>query len=199
MAILGICSIPGCGKESRIVRGMCLKHYSRWKAHRDPYWKVRADRGEPLAFLEQVQGTTETGCIKWPYATDPKTGYGSLYWSNKHTAAHRVSCELAYGPPPSPDLYAIHRCGKGHEGCVNPNHLHWATPKENQADRLIHGTDMHGEKNPTALLTNYEAKVIWFRLQIGDTKETLAREYGVAPELIRRIAKGMTYQKAIFS
>lgn len=49
-------------------------------------------------------------------------------------------CQKAHGDPPSPKHDAAHSCGRGHEGCVNPNHLSWKTKKQNQADRITHGT-----------------------------------------------------------
>jgi hypothetical protein len=54
--------------------------------------------------------------------------------------ATRVMCKLAHGPAPTPKHHAAHSCGKGHEACINPKHLRWATPRENAADAKLHGT-----------------------------------------------------------
>jgi hypothetical protein len=54
--------------------------------------------------------------------------------------AHRLMCQLAHGDPPTPDHIAAHSCGRGHEGCVNPNHLSWKTYSENELDKRVHGT-----------------------------------------------------------
>jgi hypothetical protein len=43
---------------------------------------------------------------------------------------------------------------------VNQKHIRWATPTENQADRLTHGTDGRGEKCPTAKLKEHEVRKI---------------------------------------
>lgn len=41
MAILSICSIPGCCKPAR-KRGWCHMHYRRWRVHGDPHYVVPA-------------------------------------------------------------------------------------------------------------------------------------------------------------
>ena len=33
--MIGICSIEGCGAIGKIERGMCIKHYTRWRNHGD--------------------------------------------------------------------------------------------------------------------------------------------------------------------
>lgn len=74
-------------------------------------------------------------CLIWPYHRD-RQGYAHLGGNN----ASRYVCKLAHGEPPSAIHQAAHSCGKGHEGCVNPKHLSWKTPKENEADKVLHGT-----------------------------------------------------------
>lgn len=45
----------------------------------------------------------------------------------------RLVCEAVWGPAPSPDHHAGHTCPDGENcRCVNPNHLRWMTPEENQ-------------------------------------------------------------------
>jgi hypothetical protein len=69
-------------------------------------------------------------------------------------------CERKHGPAPTLDHEAAHSCGKGHEGCINPHHLDWKTPAENQADKLTHGTHRRGERCPTAKLTEKDVREI---------------------------------------
>lgn len=61
-----------------------------------------------------------------------------------HTVS-RLVCEYINGKAPSPEHEAAHNCGKGHEGCVNPLHMRWATRAENFSDKVIHGTSMRGK------------------------------------------------------
>jgi hypothetical protein len=91
---------------------------------------------------------------------------------------------LTAGPPPSPDHEAAHSCGRGHEGCVNPKHLRWATHKENQADKEGHGTILRGEQHPAAKLS--EADVLEIRAS-SDTIANLAAQFDVTPRNIRHI------------
>lgn len=69
-------------------------------------------------------------------------------------------CTLAHGKRPSRRHQAAHSCGKSHEGCVHPGHLRWATPQENEADKLLHGTHMRGERNHNAKLTEDDIRLI---------------------------------------
>ena len=32
----GPCSVPGCDRVGTLRRGMCSKHYQRWRAHGNP-------------------------------------------------------------------------------------------------------------------------------------------------------------------
>lgn len=90
---------------------------------------------------------------------------------------HCLVCEAFHGPRPL-----------GHEAAHNDgtrtknraDNLRWATPKENAADRLLHGTDGTGEKNPRALLTEADVREIRRRyvMRYGAIA-ALAREYGV--------------------
>lgn len=108
-----------------------------------------APRNYRIDWIKQHSNYQGDDCIKYPLHGGDKSW--SLEYRGKQVRAARVMCIEANGEPPSDDVHAFHAahsCGNGNIGCLNPNHLSWKTPKENQADRLIHGTDLLGNKNP---------------------------------------------------
>jgi len=135
-----ICSVAGCGKGGKIVRGLCGTHYRRWQRHGDPLaGRYRAPNGEPQRYLSDVVLAHKSDeCLIWPYARDGK-GYAAVVIDGVTVVAPRMVCESVNGPPPTPEHETAHSCGRGHEGCINPGHLRWATREENQGDRIEHG------------------------------------------------------------
>lgn len=96
--------------------------------------------GKGIAFLRANVGYQGDECLIWPLSTP--NGYGALGYLGKQLYAHRFMCELAHGPAPEGKIEAAHTCGNGK--CVNPRHLEWKTPSDNQADRAAHGTKSTG-------------------------------------------------------
>jgi hypothetical protein len=96
-------------------------------------------------------------CIIWPFAVG-KGGYGNLMFDGKYANAHRVVCLIAKGEPPSKGMQAAHNCGN--RLCVNPDHLEWKTCKQNDLDKIRHGTHRRGERNNLARLTYEDVKRI---------------------------------------
>lgn len=79
------------------------------------------------------------------------TGYMMLMLTDGPTrkcrAVHRLVCHAFHGEPPTPDHHAAHNDGdRGNNRATN---LRWATPKENTADRYIHGTILLGDYHPS--------------------------------------------------
>jgi hypothetical protein len=142
----------------------------------------------PKSFFAYALATQTDDCVLWPFAVDYK-GYAILGRKQKPRRAGRAICEQTYGPAPSPMHDAAHRCGVS--GCVNPRHLRWATRKENQADRIIHGTDARGEKFYAAKLNN--EKVLAIRAESG-THQAIADRYGVTRESVTRILARKTWK-----
>ena len=59
-------------------------------------------------------------------------GYGRQRWEGVAWKAHRLSYVNSYGPIPT-GMQIDHMCHN--TGCVNPDHLRLATPKQNQENR----------------------------------------------------------------
>lgn len=91
--------------------------------------------------------------------------------------ASRMMCVLAHGEVPVPAMQAAHRCGHGHTGCMNPNHLYWADRSENEADKIAHGTSNRGEGNGHAKLTPAIVRAI---RASSDGPAALADKYGIS-------------------
>lgn len=82
-------------------------------------------------------------CIDWPHATS--SGYGLMTIQRKNYRVHSLICEIFHGPRPSPSHHAAHICGR--RICVNHRHIRWATPAENELDKVAHGTSNRGINN----------------------------------------------------
>lgn len=187
---IGECSVGGCCIPSK-TKGLCRKHYMRLRSHGDPLGGSTGN-GEPLAFIHDVAVPSKGDeCLIWPFAKDRK-GYARVYSNGRLHNASRYVCQLVHGDPPSEGLYAAHECGKGDTGCVNPRHLSWKTPKENQADRLVHGTHEHGERNAMAKLTSDQALEI-IRLKGVMSQTKLAKRFGVCQTNISQIQNRKTW------
>lgn len=191
-----ICAVEGCEKPV-LKRQWCSAHYHRWKRHGDPLAGRPAPYGEPLRWMRERLTYADDGCLTWPFGRY-STGYGVLCGGGKERqAAHRWVCAQVNGPPPSPEHHAAHSCGKGHEGCVAPLRLRWATPAENVADAIQHGTlaalGYQGERHPRAKLTMADVTDIRRRLRGGERMYELAREFGVSHASVSSIKTGRTW------
>lgn len=186
MAILRLCSVPDCGKKHH-SNNYCRSHNARWRAHGDPF-AGRAANGEPLAWLQRHRRYTGDDCLIWPFARTDK-GYAKY----RDTGAYRVLCAMVYGPPPSPAHDAAHSCGNGPGGCVNPQHLRWATKAENSADRLAHGTAFVGTKNLNAKITDADVGVI-ISLRGRMRQADVGARFGISQSQVGRIQRGEAWR-----
>lgn len=122
-------------------------------------------------------------CIEWPFAVS-SNGYGKVWHKKRAACAHRVACEMTYGPPPDPRLDAAHSCGN--RKCVNPAHLRWATRSENNIDFMRH------RRRRTAISAE-QAVEIRERLERGEARARIARSLGVRGGIVADIAIGRTW------
>lgn len=148
-------------------------------------------KGKGAQFLLALLGHEGDDCVTWPMYRDPK-GYGMLGYNGKLCYASRLMCTLAHGDPPSPLHEAAHSCGKGHEGCVNPNHLSWKTGTENQLDSVLHGTAGRKKGGPRRKLSAVQVEAIR-TLEGKKTNQQIADLFDVAPETVAKIFRRETW------
>lgn len=153
---------------------------------------MRARPGDVGQWISQTLLVEQDDCIIWPFAIGSR-GYGkvgarTIGKTGSPWDAHRAICMLAHGEPPSDRHEAAHSCRN--RACVNKKHLRWATPAENKADELIHGTRNRGERHGHAKLTR-EA-VIAIR-QSDHRPADLAWCHGVSEAAIRDILTRRTW------
>jgi hypothetical protein len=110
-----------------------------------------------------------------------RTGYLAVVLNRKQYLVQILVLTAFVGPRPE-GAQCAHNDGVRTNNAL-PN-LRWATCKENQADRVEHGTSAHGSRNHMSKLS--ETDVLMIR---GDTRKRVevARDYGVTPEAISAI------------
>jgi len=187
----GTCSACGCDKPAKTI-GHCKSHARRMSLYGSPFG-VPANRvnGGLAQWIDENKSHKGDSCLIWPFGRR-SNGYGSITYHGLKTTASRAMCMAAHGNPPTEKHEAAHSCGKGHECCVNPKHLRWATSSENQMDRVGHGTSNTGERHGMAKLT--DDLVRYIRINSGVISySALAREIGVCRQNVRSASLGMTW------
>jgi hypothetical protein len=101
---------------------------------------------------------------------------------------HRLIAEVFIGPCP-PGKEVCHNDGNGCNNSV-PN-LRYGTKAENQADKNLHGTNLWGERNHAAKLTDRQAEEIRRLRASGSKLADIAGRYGVRESTVSRIANGV--------
>jgi hypothetical protein len=176
------CKFPGCIKPHR-ARGYCSTHYERIRSHGDV---SRGRYAEQMEWLSAHVSFDSDDCLPWPYRRD-KDGYGIVSVERVPRRASRVMCELANGPPPLVSDGALHRCGKGHEGCVAPKHLYWGTQSQNMQDRVADAMGRGDPASPRAVLTADDVLAIRQRAASKERHKDLATAFGVSVGTVRDI------------
>jgi hypothetical protein len=148
------CSVEGCSKRAK-AKGFCNRHYCRFLRWGNPLGVTRSYWGDALAHLERVVSSPlEEKCVFWPFARDGH-GYGRLSYKGKVVSAHRLVCIKTHGEPSAEKNDASHSCGNGHLGCVNPQHIRWATHAENMKEASLHGRISAGQRRRRLMEAEY--------------------------------------------
>ena len=147
-------------------------------------------KGKGKTWLWILEHATYAGddCLIWPF--NRVRGYGTLTVNSRSWRASRLMCTLVNGEAPSRQHEAAHSCGRGHEGCMTPNHLSWKTRSENQLDRREHGTKIEGWWGNKGKLTPAQVDEI---RSIGRSKtyDELGAEFDISPSRAREIVLGI--------
>lgn len=141
----------------------------------------------------------ETGCWEWT-AARRQNGYGAIGDGTGRTyVAHRLAAHVWLGLDLSLPLDVCHRCDN--RACINPAHLFIGTRSDNMRDASRKGRLPRekgvpkGEDHPSAKMT--VATVLEARQRrrdLGVPIRRLAREYGVTPQAIRNMLRGVTWK-----
>lgn len=193
MATQKLCAEDGCGKRV-VSRGLCMQHYMRvWRSGGiEPTRHPKTPRGEVQRFITQTAiPWASDDCLTWPFTKTPD-GRGYARFRGRWGLASRHICEAVYGPPPTPRHEAAHSCGRGHDGCVNPRHLRWATHVENEADKIVHGTSQHGERNRQAKLSREQVDEVR-ALAGAQSQRQIAERYGITQSAVSMIQRGLRW------
>lgn len=145
-----------------------------------------------IDWLRDNVGHQGDDCLMWPFSR--ARGYGNLKYDGQITYAHRVMCIFAYGEPPTDQHQAAHSCGQGEHGCVNPKHLSWKTPSENQLDKRVHGTASAGGhyKLTPETVANIRA------MKGQKTQDEMARMFGVSRRNIGAVLSGKSWPNGVY-
>lgn len=126
----------------------------------------------------------EDWCLIYPFAWE-----AGHYPKWKRTAGghnypvHRVMCEYRLGLAQDPTHHSAHSCGRGIQGCVNPMHVNWKTPSDNQIDRHQNGEGKRWKLTPEIV---EQIKTLSADLTPGD----IAKRFGVTVRNVRFILSG---------
>lgn len=117
--------------------------------------------------------------------------YLGMNGKRKSYYVHRLVLEAFVGP-----------CPAGLEGCHNNGdrkdnrlgNLRWDTKKSNNADKILHGTIVRGERQWKAKLTESDVIEIRSRFASGQTSPVIAKSFGVNAGHVRSIVSRKTWR-----
>lgn len=124
-----------------------------------------------------------------------RLGYHYVYLrkdkKTKPLSVHSLVLLAFKGPRPHPKMQGRHLNGEPrHNELTN---LKWGTARQNQRDRIKHGTDDNGEKSANAKLT--WKQVAYIRSLPKKTRTQLAKDLGVSQTVIYEVQTYKTWRR----
>jgi hypothetical protein len=147
-----------------------------------PFWEWVDKSGGPDA------------CWPWTGQRNPD-GYGKVTVTRRSLRAHRRAYELATGVEPGAQ-WVLHSCDN--PPCCNPAHLLLGDHALNVAHRTQRGRNRppKGAANGQAKLTDAQARLIYQRRIAGESRKSIAADFGIDPSLVTYIAQGKVWSHA---
>jgi hypothetical protein len=144
-------------------------------------------------FWKRVQKTDGDGCWEWASSKSP-SGYGLV--GVRRERAHRVAWKLTHGEIPE-GLFVCHHCDN--RACCRPDHLFLGTHSDNMADMVSKGraawqTGRLHIPSGTGPIPDAVVRMIRARADNGDRFASIARELGIHPFVVGRIARRTSYR-----
>lgn len=103
-----------------------------------------------------------------------------------YRGVHLLVCEAFHGPKPTETAQAAHNDGNGLNNEIS--NLRWAEPKDNNADKRLHGTQPFGDNHKMMKIP--DAAVLLLRRTDGSEDAAFARKYGMKKYYITQIRRG---------
>jgi len=107
---------------------------------------------------------------------------------NKRFYVHSLVCEIFNGIRPSETHQVAHLDNNPENN--KADNLRWATPKQNNADKILHGTYQFGEKIATSKLTEEDVVKIRRLLMSGVSNKEVSRLFNIDSTHVSRIKTG---------
>ena len=149
-----------------------------------------------LGIIRRVTGRRRgtIGLIKKPFVIDKGYHQTHLYKDGKRKRffIHTLVAQAFLPPKPSIKHEVAHIDGDA--GNPAASNLCWKTHKENEEDKLRHGTLLHGEDVGTSKLTVDDVVAIKRKLKYGLSQAVIAKEYGVCQSSISNIKIGRRWK-----
>ncbi len=129
---------------------------------------------------------------------ETRNGYFAVLLSDilrgkRHESVHILVLEAFVCPRPPGDQGAH---GDGNKSNCRLSNLRWSTPRDNNADKIAHGTLLHGEGIGSSKLSVGQAREIAARCAAGESSRRLAAEFGLHRNSVLNIASGRTWGRS---
>lgn len=139
--------------------------------------------GWKQTFAERIRAT-HCGPHGYPLVNLKSGGEGRTF------AVHILVCQAFHGPRPVGKEVA-HR--NGNKTDARAENLRWATPTENNADKVEHGTLYDGQHHHWAKLSDEDVRAI---RASADLQRILAQRFGTTQSNISAIQRGVSRRAA---
>ncbi|WP_429499142.1 HNH endonuclease [Robbsia andropogonis] len=161
-----------------------------------PHWpEYEASTFGRIRRVKATRGTRAGKILK----LRPHDGYWKVMLRRNATPrmawVHRLVALTFFGSPLDARMEVCHNDNDGQNNRLE--NLRWDTRANNSADRVAARTDIRGEKNPGAVLTEGHVRAVRKMLSQGIRKTLIARQYQVSPSTVGDIARHRTWRHVI--